>query len=119
VFLFRVFSSCCVGGTLAYFKSIRYDARLILDSLSGTHPGERRPPSPSGWSDIPSDTEETFFFSQAETEDYRRDKRRRLMETVREERLRALEELEPADKPQETSWASDEEVCIGYTWRHL
>jgi len=92
----------------------RYDARLILDSLS-THPGERRSGSPSGWSDLPSDTEDTFFLSRAEAEDYRRDKRRRLMESAREERLRALELLEPTNEPQETCWASDEEVCIGCT----
>jgi len=86
----------------------RYDARLILDS-SSTHLGERRSSSPSGWSDIPSDTEDTFFFSRVEAEDYRRDKRRRLLESAHEERLRALEQLEPTDEPQETCWASDEE----------
>ncbi|KAF9652545.1 hypothetical protein BDM02DRAFT_2771199 [Thelephora ganbajun] len=86
----------------------RYDARLILGS-SSTQPGERRSPSPSGWSDIPSDTEDTFFFGQAEAEDYRRDKRRRLIESAREERLRALEQLEPTNEQQETYWASDEE----------
>jgi len=69
---------------------------------------ERRLSSPSGWSDVPSDAEDTFFFSQAEAEDYRRDKRRRLMESAHEERLRALAQLEP-DEPRETRWASDEE----------
>ena len=34
------------------------------------------------------------------------------MESAREERLRALELLEPTDEPQETCWASDEEVCV-------
>ena len=95
----------------AHSWPIRYDARLILDSLP-THPGEQRPSSPSGWSDIPSDTEDTFFFGRAEAEDYRRDKRRRLLENAREERLRALEQLEPADEPRETRWASDEEVRV-------
>lgn len=95
-------------------SAFRYDARLILDPDSLlTHLKERRSSSPaSGWSDIPSDTEHTFFFSQVEAEDYRREKRRRLMETAREERLRTLALLEPADEPQETSWASDEEVCV-------
>lgn len=92
-------------------QPIRYDARLILDSLPN-RTGGRRPSSPSGWSDIPSDTEDTFFFGRAEAEDYRRDKRRRLMESAHEERLRALEQLEPADGPQETCWASDEEVRV-------
>ena len=93
-------------------QSIRYDVRLILDSLP-THPEERQPTSsPSGWSDLPSDTEDTFFFGREEVEDYRRDKRRRLMESVREERLKALAQLESANEPQETCWASDEEVRV-------
>jgi len=92
---------------------IRYDVRLILDPPSTYQgPGERRSPSPSGWSDIPSDTENTFFFGKTEAENYRRDKRRRLLESAREERLRALEVLEPADEPQETCWESDEEVRV-------
>jgi hypothetical protein len=37
------------------------------------------------------------------------------MESAREERLRALEQLEPTDEPQETHWASDEEVCVSDT----
>ena len=90
--------------------------RLILDSLSTFQgPGKQRSLSPSGWSDIPSDTEDTFFFCHAEVEEFRRDKRRRLMESAREERLRALELLEPVDEPQETCWASDEEVCVSDT----
>ena len=89
--------------------TIRYDARLILDSPPA-HTEERRFSSPSGWSDLPSDSEDTFFLTQVEAEDYRRCKRRRLMESAHEERLRALERLEPADEPQEVCWASDEEV---------
>lgn len=93
--------------------AVRYDARLILDpDLLSARLEERRFPSPSGWSDIPSDSEDTFFFSQAEAEDYRRDKRRRLIESAREERLRTLAQLESADEPQETCWASDEEVRL-------
>ena len=104
--------------------AVRYDARLILDpDLLSTHLEKRRLSSPSGWSDIPSDTEDTFFFSQTEAEDYRRDKRRRLMESVREERLRTLAQLESADvdEPQETCWASDEEVRISdaLQWNYL
>ena len=37
------------------------------------------------------------------------------MESAREERLRALELLDPIDPAQETCWASDEEVRIGRT----
>ena len=46
--------------------------------------------SPTGWDDLPSDTEEMFFFTPVEREDFRRIKRRRLLEQDREERLRAL-----------------------------
>ncbi|KAH0835574.1 hypothetical protein J3R83DRAFT_9279 [Lanmaoa asiatica] len=38
-------------------------------------------------SDLPSDSEDTFFFSPDELEDYRREKRRRLIDRGREERL--------------------------------
>ncbi|KAI5998396.1 hypothetical protein F5J12DRAFT_850164 [Pisolithus orientalis] len=76
----------------------RYDVRLLLDVLpTHNHPGPshaaataRRPLSPSGWSDLPSDTEDTFFFSPEEAEDYRRDKRRKLIDHAREERIRAI-----------------------------
>jgi hypothetical protein len=58
---------------------------------------------------LPSDTEDTFFFTPCEIEDYRRDKRRRLIDQNREDRLRALaatEEGEHSDR-----WGgSDEEV---------
>ena len=112
VFLFHVFSLCYRGGTPLTLLAGRYDARLILDpDLLSAHREGRRSSSPSGWSDIPSDAEDTFFFSQADAEDYRRDKRRRLMESAHEERLRMLALLEPADEPRAKCWASDEEVC--------
>ncbi|KAH7925803.1 hypothetical protein BV22DRAFT_1194918 [Leucogyrophana mollusca] len=94
----------------------RYDARLLLDSLpaTATPPFSQRPPSPSGWSDLPSDTEDTFFFSPEEIEDYRRDKRRRLIEKNREERLRALSAAEGGDEPDPDPWGgSDEEPDDG------
>ncbi|KAI6033516.1 hypothetical protein PISMIDRAFT_329578 [Pisolithus microcarpus 441] len=77
----------------------RYDVRLLPDVLPTAHdhsdsspnaPPARRPLSPSGWSDLPSDTEDTFFFSPEEAEDYRRDKRRKLIDYAREERMRAI-----------------------------
>lgn len=37
------------------------------------------------------------------------------MESAREERLQALEQLELAAEPQETCWASDEEVRVSDT----
>ncbi|KAM5540168.1 hypothetical protein V8D89_006308 [Ganoderma adspersum] len=73
----------------------RYDARLLLESLpSLSSPPDdgnvTRPTSPGGWSDLPSDAEDTFFFSAGEVEDYRREKRRRVMDRDREARLRAI-----------------------------
>ncbi|EJF62049.1 hypothetical protein DICSQDRAFT_161308 [Dichomitus squalens LYAD-421 SS1] len=61
----------------------RYDARLLLESLpniSSQPEAISRASSPGGWSDLPSDAEDTFFFTAEETEDYRRDKRRRVMD---------------------------------------
>lgn len=95
----------------------RYDVRLLLDTLPAAEPpsafeGGRL--SPTGWSDLPSDTEDTFFFSPDEVEDFHREKRRRMMDQNREERLRALRaELgEDGDiAPEQDAWGgSDEEV---------
>ncbi|KAI5121525.1 hypothetical protein M0805_002585 [Coniferiporia weirii] len=71
----------------------RYDARLLLAApLTFTFPNapETTPPSPSGWSDLPSDTEDTFFFAPAEIAAMRYAKRRRLLDDARTVRLRAL-----------------------------
>lgn len=68
-----------------------------------------------GWSDLPSDTEDTFFFSRNEAEDYHREKRRRVIDQGREERLKALRDAEgeEAEKREEDEWGgSDEEVAI-------
>ncbi|EGN97641.1 hypothetical protein SERLA73DRAFT_161591 [Serpula lacrymans var. lacrymans S7.3] len=90
----------------------RYDARLLLDDLpEPSLSAQVRSHSPSGWSDLPSDTEDTFFFSPDEAEDYRREKRRRLIDQSREERLRALREEEgPEEEEDADTWGgSDEE----------
>lgn len=67
-----------------------------------------------GWSDLPSDAEDTFFFSREEAEDFHRDKRRRIIEQGRQERLRALrdENDDEEDMPHDDDpWGgSDEEV---------
>jgi hypothetical protein len=71
--------------------------------------------SPGGWSDLPSDSEDTFFFSPEEAEDFRREKRRRLLDQNREERLRArrIEDGESSEADDEDMWGgSDEEVCF-------
>jgi len=90
----------------------RYDARLLLDALpehaSSHSASQPRPLSPTGWSDLPSDTEDTFFFTPFEIEDYRRDKRRRLIDKNREDRLRALAATEE-DENSDRWGGSDEE----------
>ena len=105
---------------MLFFKknSFRYDARLLLDTLPNpTHNvlTGQQPDSPTGWSDLPSDTEDTFFFTPDESEDFRRQKRRRLLEQTREERLKArIEEDHVEDEEtqeEEDVWGgSDEEV---------
>ncbi|KAI6119150.1 hypothetical protein EDD16DRAFT_1582737 [Pisolithus croceorrhizus] len=75
----------------------------------------RRPLSLSGWSDLPSDSEDTFFSSPEEADDYRRDKRRKLIDHARQERMRAIlardRERDGATEEDSDVWGgSDEEV---------
>ncbi len=63
--------------------------------------------------DLPSDAEDTFFFSAEEVEDYRREKRRRVIDRDREARLRAIraEEGDEEERDPREDWGgSDEEV---------
>ncbi|KAJ3773679.1 hypothetical protein FB446DRAFT_731834 [Lentinula raphanica] len=91
----------------------RYDARLLLDpqTLLNSLANEEQdivapaPSSPSGWSDLSSDAEDTYFLTADETEDFRREKRRRLMEQAREDRLKARME----EDGEEIWGGSDEE----------
>ncbi|XP_006456571.1 hypothetical protein AGABI2DRAFT_188468 [Agaricus bisporus var. bisporus H97] len=97
----------------------RYDARLLLDALprfeSSLDPvlAHARPNSPSGWSDLPSDAEDTFFFSPEEAENYKNEKRRRLFEQAQEERVKARideEEEDAREAIDDDPWGgSDEE----------
>nr|GAT49144.1 predicted protein [Mycena chlorophos] len=86
----------------------RYDARLLLDTLPTRSERPPTPPSPSGWSDLPSDTEDMFFLSPEEVQDYRREKRRKLIDQAREERVKARRAED--GEPEEDIWGgSDEE----------
>ncbi len=93
-------------------------------------PSLAQPTSPTsstgtGFTDLPSDAEDTFFFSGSEDEvsyqQYERAKKRRKVEMGREERLRAMEEgvrdgrvkgidNEETEEKAEDGWISDEEV---------
>ncbi|KAH8111656.1 hypothetical protein DFH11DRAFT_1612806 [Phellopilus nigrolimitatus] len=100
----------------------RYDARLLLSALpslpvqapeeagSSQIISTHRSPSPSGWSDLPSDSEDAFFLSATEIADLRREKRRRLLDDARGARLRALEAAADGDGDERDTWGgSDEE----------
>ncbi|KAI0804703.1 hypothetical protein BC629DRAFT_1201402 [Irpex lacteus] len=105
----------------------RYDVRLLLDTLppSTSGPGDVDTArlSPTGWSDLPSDSEDTFFFSPDEVEDYHREKRRRMIDQSREERLRALRAEsgdDAAREEEEDPWGgSDEEELMRRTATHI
>ncbi|KAI0265447.1 hypothetical protein BC834DRAFT_989154 [Gloeopeniophorella convolvens] len=93
----------------------RYDARLLLDALPvvdttlGTPPASR-PGSPAGWSDLPSDAEDTFFLTPAETADLHRTKRLRHLDDLRTARMRALSpDPDPATANPDPWGDSDEE----------
>ncbi|KAF8497416.1 hypothetical protein F5888DRAFT_1613273 [Russula emetica] len=79
----------------------RYDARLLLDALppffasivdhtASNNDDALAPDSPGGWSDLPSDAEDTFFLTPEETADLHRTKRLRHLDALRTARLRAL-----------------------------
>ncbi|KAF5375959.1 hypothetical protein D9615_008152 [Tricholomella constricta] len=90
----------------------RYDARLLLDSIPTIQPVrsyEPVPDSPGGWSDLPSDNEDVFFFSPKEAEDFRRDKKRRHIDLAREERLRARRAEDGESSEEEDVWGGSNE----------
>lgn len=95
----------------------RYDARLLLDALptlsvSPTTPLHAPPDSPcsGGWSDLPSDAEDTFFLTPSETADLHRTKRIRHLDDLRNARLRALSPLSDDAADDTDPWGdSDEE----------
>lgn len=77
--------------------------------------GDRRASSPAGWSDLPSDEEDTFFLSALEVEDVYRAKRRRKLDDDRQQRLQLLRDAEPADSHEnvetDSLWGGSDEEC--------
>ena len=69
------------------------------------------PSSPGGWSDLPSDAEDTFFLTPGETADLHRTKRLRHLDDLRTARLRALSpDYAAADAEPETDpWGDSDE----------
>ncbi|KAI9464093.1 hypothetical protein BJY52DRAFT_1202813 [Lactarius psammicola] len=92
----------------------RYDARLLLDALPAVTVSAVLPHGPldspgGGWSDLPSDAEDTFFLTPDETADLHRTKRMRHLDALRSARLRALSPT-PDDNDDADPWGgSDEE----------
>ncbi|KAJ9093734.1 hypothetical protein QFC21_006330 [Naganishia friedmannii] len=69
------------------------------------------PASSTGWTDLPSDAEDTFFLSGDEGQEYEREKKRRRIDAAREKRVEALrarmaeEEVERREeKPADDVW---------------
>ncbi|KAL7414650.1 hypothetical protein BDY24DRAFT_414361 [Mrakia frigida] len=93
----------------------RFSHLHLLPSLP--LPSHNQPPIPgsptlsNGWSDLPSDTEDTFFFSEDEAEDYERDKKRRRLEGLRGGRLAALGgDVVEEPEEEEEEGKKDEEI---------
>lgn len=89
----------CAGGRLTR-ELTRYDALNLLDTLPVSSaatgdPGERTvAEDEDGFSDLPSDAEEFFYFKPAERAQIGRDKKKRRLQDLRAERLLELERRE-------------------------
>ncbi|KAK4058223.1 hypothetical protein OIO90_000962 [Microbotryomycetes sp. JL221] len=87
----------------------KYDALNLLPTLPFSL--EQSPPSPApsstGFSDMPSDSEELFYFDQQTREDIARDKKRRRLERERDERIRQIDQA--TAREQEQNAVQDEE----------
>lgn len=95
---------------IGYMIKSRFSRLHLVPHL----PSAPRAPSPSsslgGWSDLPSDAEDTFFFSGSEGEEYEQDKKRRKLDALRGGRLAALEDTSEKDR---ISQGHDEDVWGG------
>jgi hypothetical protein len=87
---------------------------LPFSANSGDSAGEG-----GGWSDLPSDHEDTWFFSEDEAEEFEREQKRRRLDAMRLARLQQRKEEEgtasdgednDADKGKGKEWAEDEVV---------
>lgn len=99
----------------------RFSYLHLLPTTSDLPPPRQGPPSPSisasGWSELPSDTEDTFFFSSDEAQEFQRDKKRRRLEQLREQHLAAREAARSPSPPTQEEpvvWEEDEEVRCGF-----
>ncbi|KAG8744217.1 hypothetical protein FRC10_010579 [Ceratobasidium sp. 414] len=89
----------------------RFDARLLLSPTELSSPTRERddPLRNIGWSDLPSDSEDTFFLTAREVAEYRHEKRMKDMEQGRLDRLKALAEQE-AEQDHDAAYERDRAV---------
>ncbi|KAG8986068.1 hypothetical protein FRB94_014011 [Tulasnella sp. JGI-2019a] len=97
-------------------SATQFDAHLLLTSLPTISGTNHRPcdDDEETWSDLPSDSEDTFFLTPLETQAYHRDKRFKAMDRLRAERMQALEAQEAeAERHSKTMdkdpWGDDDE----------
>ena len=110
--------------THAKYAPYRYDVRLLLDALptvtvstTSPHAPPDSPCSGDGWSDLPSDAEDTFFLTPTETADLHRTKRMRHLDDLHAARLRALS---PDDDVDADPWGgSDEEASPPFSFLRI
>lgn len=90
----------------------------LLPSLPSLLTRSPSPSSSTGWTDLPSDAEDTFFLDEAEQEEYERAKKRRKFDDLRQDRMRQLEAREAAERIESDSnskrddphaWQGDDE----------
>jgi hypothetical protein len=95
----------------------RYDILHLLPSLPNRSHRAVSPASSTGWTDMPSDAEDTFFLSGDEGDEYEREKKRRRIDAARERRVEALktrmaeeeEARKRVEQPADDVWGDDDE----------
>ncbi|KAJ9104174.1 hypothetical protein QFC20_004611 [Naganishia adeliensis] len=81
--------------TTLYTSFLHHHLTLSSDHVPAS------PASSTGWTDLPSDAEDTFFLSEDEGHVYSRGKKRRRMEAGRRERMEALRLKGEAEEEEE------------------
>jgi len=90
----------------------RFDGRLLLPRIpeyTRLHAPEEHKSENDGWDELPSDAEDMWFFRSEEAVEYRSKKRRKLIEDMRNDRLRQMA-AQTSDNLDELWGGSDEEV---------
>ncbi|KAM0792996.1 hypothetical protein ACM66B_000491 [Microbotryomycetes sp. NB124-2] len=85
----------------------KYDALNLIERL----PSPQAPPSPTlsiGFSDLPSDSEELFYFDEATRQDIAQGKKRRKLEIGREQRMRELDQQQQQHEATQSGQNDDE-----------